>query len=66
MKRMNVLPQDLMKSRSCEILVETSQIALKFDKLKHLSSSAAELLVKFQSDTNTQSRGFETSHDLAV
>ena len=42
-------------------------IALKFDR--HLGSSTAEVLVKFQSDTinfNYQSHGFETSQDLTI
>ena len=37
-------PQDLAKSQSHEI-----PVALKFDR--HLGSGAAEMLVKFQSDT---------------
>ena len=47
-KRTDVLPQDLMKSRSREIRVDTFPIALKFDR--QLGSSAAEMPVKFQSD----------------
>ena len=45
----DVLPQYLVKSRSREIWVWTIPIALKFDK--HLSSSAAEMHIKFQSDS---------------
>ena len=45
----DVLRQDLVKSRSREIRVSTSLIALKF--VRHLGSSAAEMPVKFQSDT---------------
>ena len=44
-KQTDVLLQDLVKSRSYEIQVETFQIALKFDR--HLCSSAAEMPVKF-------------------
>ena len=47
--RTDVLPQGLAKSRSREIRVETFLTALKFDR--HLDSSAAEMPVKFQSDT---------------
>ena len=39
-KRTDVLPQDLVKSRSREIPVQTYLIALEFDK--HLVSDAAE------------------------
>ena len=45
----DVLPQDLVKSRSYEIRVYTFSITLKFDS--HLSSNAAKMPVKFQSDT---------------
>ena len=45
----DVLRQDLAKSRSREIRVQTGYIALKFDR--HLGSTAAEMPVKFQSDT---------------
>ena len=48
-KRTDVLPQDLAKSRSCEIRGWTFPTVLKFDR--HLGSSAAEVPVKFQSDT---------------
>ena len=45
-KRTDVLPQDLVKSRSRAIRVETFPIAaLKFDR--HIGSSAAELPVTF-------------------
>ena len=47
-KRADVLPQELVKSRSREINIYTLPIALKFDK--HLCSCAAEIPVKFQSD----------------
>ena len=46
---MDVLPQDLVKSRSREIRIQTFPIALKFDR--HLGSSAGKMPVKFQSDT---------------
>ena len=45
-KPTDVLPQDFVKSRSCEIQVYTFPIVLKFDG--HLSSSAAEMPVKFR------------------
>ena len=45
-KRTDFLPQDLVKSRSREILVYSFPVALKFDK--QLGSSAAEMPVKFQ------------------
>ena len=48
-KRADVLRQDLAKSRSRAIRVLTCPIALKFDR--HLGSTAAEMSVKFQSDT---------------
>ena len=44
-KRTDFLPQDLVKSRSCKIRVQTFPIALKFD------SSTAEMPVQFQSNT---------------
>ena len=47
-KYTGVLPQDLVKSWSCEILVYSFPIALKFDR--HLGNSTAEMPVKFQSD----------------
>ena len=43
-KQTDVLPQDLVKSRSREVGYCNDRIALKFD------SSAAEMPVKFQSD----------------
>ena len=48
-KLTDALPQDLVKSRSREIRVYTFPIALKFER--HLGSSAAEMPIKFQSDT---------------
>ena len=48
-KRTDILPHDLVKSQGREIRVQTFQIALKFDW--NFGSSAAEMLVKFQSDT---------------
>ena len=48
-KRTDVLPQYLVKSRSRKIGVQTFAIALQFDR--HLGSSAAEMPVKFQSNT---------------
>ena len=45
----DVLPQDLMKSRSCEITDSTFAIALKFDS--QLGSSAGKMPVKFKNDT---------------
>ena len=47
-KRMGVLPQDLVKSRSREIGRYNDRIALEFDR--HLGSAAAEVPVTFQSD----------------
>ena len=44
----DVLPQDLVKSRSREIGCCNNPVALKFDR--HLGSDAAESPVKFQSD----------------
>ena len=44
-----VLSQDPVKSRSRLSHVETSSIALKFDR--HIDSSSAEMPVKFQRDT---------------
>ena len=48
-KRTDVLPQDLAKSRSLKIHIQTFPIALKFDR--HLDCSDAEMPVKFKSDT---------------
>ena len=48
-KRTDVLPQDLVKSRSRGIQVYTLQIASKV--YRHLGISSAEMPVKFQSDT---------------
>ena len=45
----NTLPQDLVKSRSCEIRISTFPIALKFGR--HLNSSIVAMHVKFQGDT---------------
>ena len=45
----DVIPHDLLKSRSHEIRIQTFPIALKFDR--HLDSSAAERPDKFQSST---------------
>ena len=42
----DVVPQDLVKSRSLEIHVQTFPIALKI--CRHLGSSAAEMPVKYQ------------------
>ena len=47
-KRQDVLPTNLVKSRSHEIECYNSRIALKFDR--HLGSSAVDVPVKFQSD----------------
>ena len=46
--RPDVLPQVLVKSRSCEIGCYHDRIAQKFDK--HPRNTAAEMPVKFQSD----------------
>ena len=46
-KWMDVLPQDLTKSRSREIVCYADRIALKFDW--HLGSATAEVPVKFKS-----------------
>ena len=47
-KRLDVLPQDLVESRSREIGCYDNRIALKFST--HLGSAADELPVKWQSD----------------
>ena len=47
-KRADVLPQDLVKSRSREIACYNDHIALKFDR--HLESAAVEVPEKFQGD----------------
>ena len=47
-KRQDVLPPNLVKSRSHEIGCFNGRIALKF--VRHLGSSAAEVPAKFQSD----------------
>ena len=48
-ERSDVLPQDLMKSRSHEIRVIIFPIALKIDR--HVGSSDAEMHVELQSNT---------------
>ena len=48
-RRVDVLPQDLVKPRCREIRVYTFSMALIFDR--HLGSNAAEMPVKFQGDT---------------
>ena len=57
----DVLLQGLAKSRSFEIGCHI-RVALTF--YMHLGSTAAEAIVKFQSDWKSLSRGFETSLDL--
>ena len=47
-KRTDVLPQDVVKSGSCEVGCCTDHIALKRDR--HLGNAAAEVSVKFQGD----------------
>ena len=47
-KQTDILPLDLVKSRSREIGCYNGYIALKFDR--HLGSTVAEVRVKFQSD----------------
>ena len=49
-KRTDVLPPNLVKSRSHEIGCYDGRIALKFDR--HLDSALAEVPVKFQSECN--------------
>ena len=48
-KQTNVLPQDLVKSRSLAICVSTISIALKFHR--QIGHSACDMPVKFHSDT---------------
>ena len=48
MNHEDVLPPNLAKSRSREIVCDNDRIVLKFDR--HLGSIAAEMVVKFQSD----------------
>ena len=59
-KPTGVLPQDLVKFRSCEIG------ALEF--ARHIGSSAAEMRVKFQSDTIIITSNLATSrhHEILV
>ena len=63
-KRMDVLPQDLVKSRSREIECYNERVALKFDRL--LGSTAAEVPVKFQSDWKCLTQNLVASrlHDI--
>ena len=63
-KRMDVLPQDLAKSRSSEIQVWTFPITPKFDR--HLGSTAACQISEPYDHYNTQSRGLKTLRDLSV
>ena len=63
--RQDVLPQDLVMTRSGEIRVQAFPIALQFSRRLH--SRAADMPVKSQSDYyNIQTYGFGTSRDLAV
>ena len=50
-KRMDVLPPNIVKSRSREIDCYDDHIVLKFDR--HIGSAAADMPVKFQSDWNS-------------
>ena len=50
-KRTDVLPPNIVKSRSREIDCYHDRIVLKFDR--HLGSAAADMPVKFQSDWNS-------------
>ena len=64
-KRMGVLPQDLVKCQSREIGCLNDRIALKFDR--HLHSTAASAPIKFQIQKfKSEYHRFETSRDLAV
>ena len=47
-KRTDILPQDLVKSRSHESGCYNDRVAIKFDM--HLGSTASEVPVKFQGD----------------
>ena len=59
-KRRNVLPQDLVKSRSRGFRCYNDGIALKFDR--PLGCAIVEELIKFQIEKlKPKSRGFETS-----
>ena len=53
-KRTDILPQDLVKSRSHESECYTDRVDLKFDM--HLGSTATEVSVKFQGDKKRLSR----------
>ena len=50
-KRQNVLPQNLVMSRSREIGCNDDRIALKLDR--HLGGAVAEVPVKFQVDSKS-------------
>ena len=58
-KRYDVLPPNLVKSRSREIGCYNDRIALKFDR--HLGSAAAEMPVKFQSNWKSQNPNLAAS-----
>ena len=63
----DILPQDLAKPRSWEIQVSTFPITLTF--ARQLSSMAAEIPVKFQSETtiiNIHTHSFEPSWDMSL
>ena len=57
--RKDVLSWDLVKSRSREICIKNCSIALKFDR--HFGSIAADVPVKFQSDTTILSTNLVAS-----
>ena len=63
-KRTDVLPQDLVKSRSHEIRVEIFPIALQFDR-QQCCRHACKISERYD-NCNIQSRVFETWRDLAV
>ena len=63
-KRTDVLPHDFVKSWSREIRVLTFPSSLKFNR--HFGSSAACQFSERCDHYNIQSRGFQTSRDMAV
>ena len=63
-KRTGVLPQEMVKSRSCEVGYHNDRIDLTFDR--HFGSAAACQISERLEKSKPESRGFESSRDLTV
>ena len=63
-RRADILPQHIVKSLSRAIWVKAFPITLKFDR--HIGNSAAEMPVKFQSDTIIITSNLAASSDSII